>query len=177
MNEAKMDVNNVLIENLKVLGMSKLRKDILKDTRTRKFFKNIMSKPTMKLPCPVKLMTSAQLCEWLVPEIRRDFIEQGLAPKAKVPWGDPDFHPKCWPDELWPWHLVSNLRVTQKHNKPYNVSIWDTLRTAVSNRLRDLNFDPETYISEDYTEELDLSKRRARGLKVVEKFDFNKFLT
>ena len=31
MNEAKMDVNNVLIENLKVLGMSKLRKDILKD--------------------------------------------------------------------------------------------------------------------------------------------------
>ena len=64
-----------------------------------------------------------------------------------------------------------------KHNKPYNVSIWDTLRTAVSNRLRDLNFDPETYISEDYTEELDLSKRRARGLKVVEKFDFNKILT
>ena len=46
MDEAKFDVDNVLIENLKVLGMSKLRKDILKDTRSRKFFKKIMSKPT-----------------------------------------------------------------------------------------------------------------------------------
>ena len=73
--------------------------------------------------------------------------------------------------------MLANLRETQRHKKPNNVSIWDTLKAAVSNRLKDLNIDPETYISEEFTEEVDLIKRRARGLKVVNKFDFNKILT
>ena len=163
MHEAKLDANKVLIENLKILGMSKLKKDILKNTRTRKFFRAIMSKPTKKLPCPVELMNTAQLCDWLTPEIRKDIIEQGLAPKSKIPWGDPEFHPKCWPDELWPWHLVSNVCGNQKHNRPNNVGLVDTLKAAVSNRLKNLNIDPETYISEEYTEEEDIAKRRARG--------------
>ena len=162
-----IDKNKVLIENLKVLGLSKLRKDILKNTQSRKFFKKIMSKPTMKLPCPVELMNSAQLIEWLTPEIRKDYIEQGLAPKVKVPWGDSEFHPKCWPDELWPWNLVSSPSARQKHSRPYNVSLVDTLKAAISKRLRDLNIDPDSYISEEYTEEEDVKKRRVRGLKVV----------
>ena len=164
MNETKLDANKVLIENLKILGMSKLKKDILKNTRTRKFFRAIMSKPTKKLPCPVELMNSAQLCDWLTPEIRKDIIEQGLAPKSKIPWGDPEFHPKCWPDELWPWHLVSNVCGNQKYNRPNNVGLVDTLKAAVSNRLKNLNIDPETYISEEYTQEEDIAKRRARGV-------------
>ena len=169
MNESKIDANKVLIENLKVLGMSKLRRDILTNPTSRKFFKKIMSKPTMKLPCPVQLMNSPQLCEWLIPEVRKDYIEQGLAPKVKVPWGDPEFHPTCWPEKLWPWHLVSNPQGTQKHSKPNNVSLVDTLKAAVSNRLRHLNINPETYVSEEYTEEEDIKKRRARGFKVVNK--------
>ena len=165
-NEGKLDANKVLIENLKILGMSKLKNDILKNTRSRKFFKAIMSKPTKKLPCPVQLMNSNQLYEWLTPELRKDIIEQGLAPKSQVPWGNPEFHPKCWPDELWPWHLMSaQPRAKQKHYRPNNVALVDTLKAAVSNRLKALNIDPETFISEEYTEEEDIKKRRARGLK------------
>ena len=167
MNESKIDANKVLIENLKVLGMSKLRKDILKNPTSRKFFKKIMSKPTTKLPCPVQLMNSAQLCEWLIPEIRKDYIEQGLAPKVKVPWGDPEFRPTCWPEKLWPWHLLSNPQGTQKHNRPNSVNLVDTLKAAVSNRLIYLKIDPEAFIREEYTEEEDIKKRRARGFKVV----------
>ena len=166
-NEATIDANKVLIENLKILGMSKLKNDILKNTRSRKFFKAIMSKPTKKLPCPVQLMNSNQLYEWLTPEIRKDIIEQGFAPKTKIPWGDPEFLPKCWPNKLWPWHLVSNPNQNQKHHRPKNVGFVDTLKAAVSNRLKNLNIDPEMYISEDYTEEEDIKKRRARGLKAV----------
>ena len=166
-NEGKLDANKVLIENLKILGMSKLKKDILKNTRSRKFFKTIMSKPTKKLPCPVEFMNSAQLCLWLTPEIRKDIVEQGFAPKSKIPWGDPEFHPKCWPDELWPWHLAYNPSGNPKHHGPKNVGLVDTLKAAVSKRLKNLNIDPETFISEEYTEEEDLAKRRARGLKAV----------
>ena len=55
----------------------------------------------------------------------------------------------------------------QQHHRPKNVGFVDTLKAAVSNRLKNLNIDPEMYISEDYTEEEDIKKRRARGLKAV----------
>ena len=151
----KTDPKKVLIDNLKVLGLSKAYTKMLKDSRTRKSFKRIMSKPTRKLPCPVPLMSTDQLIEWIYPEIPKDFIEQGLPSKTHVSWGNPKFHPRFWPDELWP----------QKHKRPYNVSLVDTLKAAVSNRLKFLNINPETYISEEYTEEEDIKKRKVRGLK------------
>ena len=164
----KTDPNKVLIDNLKDLGLYKLMKTkMLKETKTRKAFKRIMSRPTTKIPCPVPLMSTDQLIEWIYPEISKDFVEQGLAPKLKVPWGNPKYHPRFWPDELWPWHLVSNFRHPQKHNRPHNVSLVDTLKAAVSKRLRHLNIDPESFISEDYTEEEDIKKRKVRGLKEV----------
>ena len=60
------DVNKVLLDNLKVLGLSKLSKDILKDAKSRKLFKKIMSKPTSKLPCPLEFMNGIQLSSWLL---------------------------------------------------------------------------------------------------------------
>ena len=138
---------------------------MLKETKSRKAFKRIMSKPTKKLPCPVQLMSTDQLIEWIYPEIPKDFIEQGLPPKTQVSWGNPKYHPRFWSDELWPWHLLSNFKQPQKHKRPCNVSLVDTLKAAVSNRLRYLNINPETFISEEYTEEEDIKKRKVRGLK------------
>ena len=47
------------------------------------------------------------------------------------------------------------------------MNLADTLKAAISKRLRGLNIDPDSYISEEYTEEEDVKKRRVRGLKVV----------
>ena len=159
------DVNQVLLENLKVLGMSKLSKEMLRDPISRKYFKKIMSKPTLKLPCPLKFMNGNQLSDWLLLELPKDFIEQGKAPKATIPWGHPDYQPRCWPEEMWPWHLVGNLRHSQP-NKPAYVSIPDTLKMAVQNRLKHLKIDPETFVSEHYTEDDDRRKKMVRGIKV-----------
>ena len=65
---------------------------------------------------------------------------------------------------MWPWHLVSNV-VQKQTKKPEHVSPTETYKLAVHNRLRQKGIDPETYISDQYTEEEDLNKRRARGLQ------------
>ena len=65
---------------------------------------------------------------------------------------------------MWPWHLVTNV-VQKQTKKPEHVNATETYKMAVLNRLRQKGIDPETYISDEYTEEEDLKKRRARGLQ------------
>ena len=160
------DVNKVLHENLKVLGLSKISKEILKDAKSRKYFKKIMSKPNVKLPCPLEFMNGTQMTAWLLPEFQKDFIEQGKAPRPSIPWGDPDYRPLCWPETMWPWHLVGNLSQKQI-NKPPHVSIPETLKMAVKTRLKHLNIDPKKFVSEDYTEDKEKRKKMIRGIKVA----------
>ena len=165
-NSSPSDVNKVLLDNLKILGLSKLSKDSLKDAKSRKLFKKIMSKPTSKLPCPLEFMNGIQLSSWLLSEILKDFIEQGKAPRTSIPWGDPDYRPQCWPEAMWPWHLVGNLAHKQT-NKPAQVNIPKTLKVAVYTRLKQLNINPATFVSEDYTEDQDRRKNMISGINVA----------
>ena len=153
----------VLLENLKALGMNKLSKQMIKDSKTRKIVKKIMSQPTRKLPCPVEYMNNEQLIKWLNKEILKDIIEQGKKPRTMVRWGDEACHPLCWPDEIWPWHLVTNPAHAQ-NLKPEHVNTVETWKIAVSNRLRNKGINPEDYVSEDCTEEEVKGKMRARGI-------------
>ena len=153
----------VLMENLKALDPSICRK-LIRDHRSRKILKKHMSRPITKLPCPVQFMNASQLAFWLSREIPKDIIEQGKAPKGRVVWGDEDCHPRCWPDEVWPWHLVSNISAKTPVHKPPGVSAVETYKLAVLNRLKQKNIDPDSLITEDYTKELDLRKKRVRGL-------------
>merc|ERR1712025_196115 len=50
--------HQVLLENLRCLGLSK---KMIGDTKSRKIVRNIMSRRTPKLPCPVALMSEDQL--------------------------------------------------------------------------------------------------------------------
>ena len=154
----------ILIENLKQLGLTALSKNVFKNPKLKKAFKSVMSCPTLRLPCPVDLMSHPQLVYWLQKEILRDIIEQGKMPRLRIFWGEESCHPLCWPDDVWPWHLVGNV-VHKQTKKPEHVNATETYRLAVLNRLRMKGIDPETYISDEYTEEQDLLKRRARGLQ------------
>ena len=154
----------ILIENLKQLGLTALSKNVFKNPKLKKAFKSVMSCPTLRLPCPVDLMSHPQLVYWLQKEILRDIIEQGKMPRLRIFWGEESCHPMCWPDDVWPWHLVGNV-VHRQTKKPEHVNATETYRLAVLNRLSQKGIDPETYISDEYTEEQDLLKRRARGLQ------------
>ena len=39
------------------------------------------------LPCPVAIMNLVQLLAWCRIELNKDYIEQGLNPVSKIPWG------------------------------------------------------------------------------------------
>ena len=81
----------------------------------------------------------------------------------RVLWGDEQCHPTFWPDEIWPWNLVTNI-VHKQFKKPKDVNMVETFKIAVRQRLQEKNLDPDTYISEEYTEEEDMMKKRARGI-------------
>ena len=90
----------ILIENLKQLGLTALSKNVFKNAKLKKIFKTVMSCPTLRLPCPVELMSHPQLVYWLQKEILRDIIEQGKMPRLRIFWGEESCHPLCWPDEV-----------------------------------------------------------------------------
>ena len=90
----------ILIENLKLLGLTALSKNVFKNAKLKKIFKTVMSCPTLRLPCPVELMSHPQLVYWLQKEILRDIIEQGKMPRLRIFWGEESCHPLCWPDEV-----------------------------------------------------------------------------
>ena len=153
----------VLLENLKALGMSKLSNKMIKDTKTRKIVKKIMSQPMRKLPCPVEYMNTEQLIKWMKNEILKDIIEQGKRPVTRIKWGDEACRPSCWPEEIFPWHLVTNPSHGQTM-KPEHVNTVETWKMVVINRLRSKGINPEDYVSEECTEEEVNSKMRCRGI-------------
>ena len=155
------DESKILVENLKILGLHQLSKDQLKDSKSKNIIKMVMSKPTPKLPCPVELLDMKQMNPWITKEILKNIIEQGKRPVKFVKWGTEACRPDFWPDELWPWHMMTNLATSQKY-KPDNVKLLDVLKVAVTNRLRSKNLDPETYL--DCDETILKNKMRFRGM-------------
>ena len=43
--------------------------------------------PVELLPCPVNYMNQLEAYKWLERELKKDLIEQGIGPVAKIPWG------------------------------------------------------------------------------------------
>ena len=130
----------------------------------REFALEILSKPMPRLPCPVQFMNYKQLRDWLLPELYKDIIEQGKRPVRRIRYGDLSCLPLCWPEEIFPWHLVTNI-VHPQRNKPEGVSTMvEVLKVAVVNRLKAKDIDPDSYISESYSEDMDIRKKRARGI-------------
>ena len=130
----------------------------------KEFATEMMSKPMPRLPCPVQFMNEKEVRDWLLPELYKDIIEQGKRPVRRIRYGDPSCLPLCWPQQIFPWHLVTNI-VQPQRNKPEGVSTMvEVLKVAVVNRLKAKNIDPDTYISESYSEDMDIRKKRARGI-------------
>ena len=43
--------------------------------------------PVELLPCPIPFMNQVECYKWLEKEIKKDYIEQGIGPVARIPWG------------------------------------------------------------------------------------------
>ena len=146
-----------------------MTKDLQNKKSLKEFAVEILSKPMPRLPCPVQFMNYKQLRDWLLPELYKDIIEQGKRPVRRLRYGDQSCLPSCWPEQIFPWHLVTNI-VHPQRNKPEGISTMvEVLKVAVVNRLKAKDIDPDSYISESYSEDMDIRKKRARGIPTKEK--------
>jgi len=120
----------------------------------------------IKLPCRLEYMATSEAIHWLEIELKKDFIEQGKKPVKKIPWGNPEYIPKCWAEDIWKWETVNNPRHKQGNPPETGAKLIDVLHATIENRLREKSIDPSRHISESYTEEMDKKKRAVRGIKV-----------
>ena len=97
---------------------------------------------TPKLPCPIEHMSVKDCRKYLIQELKKCFVEQGLPPVTFVPWGQVKYQPLFWPEALHPWEKISNLAHTQKHKM--DVDLIHLMKAAITERLRlkglDVNF-------------------------------------
>ena len=136
---------------------------------TDSFFVSDMSS-VEKLPCPVDFMNFQELHHWLVVELKKDFLEQGLKPVSCIPWGNRSYEPSCWPNNLWPWTTVGNPKGKYKSSKnkdapPNGNKKVDVFKQYVRNRLEVKGIDPTNHVSETYTKEKERAKMKIRGYK------------
>ena len=116
---------------------------------------------TPKLPFHLDLMAEKEARSWLLPELKKDLVENGSRPVNRIIWGDPKFKPKCWADDLAEWCSISNICHPQKNK--LNVPLVKVLKATIANRLRDKNLDPKQHVDTNIDKEKEKRKRMARG--------------
>ena len=117
-----------------------------------------------KLPFPVNILSENEAATWLLPELKKDLVEQGKIPKNRMAWGNEDFHPKCWADDLVEWKYVSNISHSQKNKERFAVPLVEVLKATIKNRLELKDIDPKTYILDNSDDKKALKKKKYRGM-------------
>ena len=69
-----------------------------------------------KLPFGVDLLSEKEAGAWLLPELKKDLVENGSKPVNRIAWGEEKFHPKCWADDLAEWGKVSNMSSSKEQS-------------------------------------------------------------
>ena len=115
-----------------------------------------------KLPFAVEIMSEKEAGAWLLPELKKDLVENGSKPVNRINWGDEKFHPKCWADEIVPWHKVSNICHPQKIK--LDVPICEALKASIKKRLKQKNIDPNQHIDEKADPIKAKRKKMVRGI-------------
>ena len=92
-----------------------------------------------KLPYDVDLLSEKEARAWILPELKKDLVENGSRPVNRIVWGDENFHPKCWADEIVEWSKVSNLAHPQKQK--LDIPIVKVLHATIKKRLQQKGID------------------------------------
>ena len=119
-----------------------------------------------KLPFDVDIMSEKEAADWILPELKKDLVENGAKPVSRIVWGDPNMHPKCWADDVAEWEKVTNIRKSQKNK--LGVPIVDALKATIKNRLRQKGIDPKEHIITTCDQKKALRKQKVRGLHKVD---------
>ena len=115
-----------------------------------------------KLPYDVDLLSEKEARAWILPELKKDLVENGSRPVNRIVWGDENFHPKCWADDVVEWSKVSNLAQPQKQK--LDIPIVKVLHATIKKRLKQKGIDPKKHIDEKNDKNVEERKKKTRGL-------------
>ena len=120
-----------------------------------------------KLPFAVDILTEKEAGAWLLPELKKDLVENGSKPVSRIGWGDEKFRPKCWAEDLAEWTTVSNISHPQKNK--LKVPIVEVLKATIKNRLKQKNINPDDHVDSNLDKKKEKRKMMARGLHKAKK--------
>ena len=105
-----------------------------------------------KLPADLDLMIYKELWKWISAEILKEHWKNGGEYK-EVHYSQPEFLASFWPNEIWDWeNIEKNPNNMKASDFPGTGNMTEFLKLVVRNRLEQLEIDPATYISKDFTE-------------------------
>ena len=97
-------------------------------------------------------MIYKELWKWISAEILKEHWKNGGKYK-EVHYGQPEFLASFWPNEIWDWeNIEKNPNNMKASDFPGTGNMTEFLKLVVRNRLEQLEIDPATYISKDFTE-------------------------
>ena len=154
------------LESLRIPALGKLQKQSRSISFQMRRIRKILSTEPAMLPYHLQYMNFNEMRVWLSNEIMRDIAMQGKNPPQKIAWGDKSCTPSFWPEDLWPWNLVTNVCVKQRRKPKGAPVLSEVMRKAIENRFKQLNIDDKSFIDPNYSKEVEIKRMRKRGILI-----------
>lgn len=134
--------------------------------------------PPRKLPADLSLMVYKELWKWISEEVIKHHWRNG-GEKMVVNYGNPEFLPSFWPNDVWAWEdIKKNPKNMKSSDFPGEGNMTEFLKGVVRNRLEELDIDPADYVTDDFSEKMknDRQKKRGKALPtvIVEAYNANR---
>ena len=114
-------------------------------------------------------MVYKELWRWISSEILKEYWRKGGKRKV-VNYGNVDFEPSFWPNEIWDW---KDIKYNQKNLKtsdfPGPVNITELLMEVIRRKFDQLNINHTNFVDEKFTDKMrkDRQKRRGKAVPTV----------
>ena len=155
---ARADTRDLNSEDIEEANVAAPVKNLDKDVIATMYETNEIP----KLPYDVDLLSEKEARAWILPELKKDLVENGSRPVNRIVWGDENFHPKCWADDIVEWSKVSNLAHPQKQK--LDIPIVKVLHATIKKRLQQKGIDPKKHVDEKNDKNVEERKKKTRGI-------------
>ena len=108
--------------------------------------------PPQKLPADLDLMVYKELWRWISSEILKEYWRKGGKRKV-VNYGNVDFEPSFWPNEIWDWKdIKKNPKNLKTSDFPGPGNITEFLKEVIRRKFDQLNIDHTNFVDEKFTD-------------------------
>ena len=124
--------------------------------------------PASKLPADLDLMNYKELWKWISNEILKEYWGRG-GEKRVINYGNPDFLPTFWPNDVWPWADIKNNPKNMKASDfPGTGNMTECLKDIARKRFDQLEINPADHVDKNFTEKKRKNRQKHHGKAVAQ---------